>query len=460
MAVATDDQVKVWQAALSELEVTLSKANFTTWFKNTRILAVNGDDVTVGVPNTFAQEWLSKKYHDKILQTLRQYYPDARTIHYEVATIGQPDRPATPTEPLPSAPHLTHAPAANSSEEVSGLNSHYTFDTFIVGSANRLAHAAATAVAKNPGAQQYNPLYFYGGVGLGKTHLLHAIGNAIKAQSPDKTILYAPCERFTSEFIEALKGKKLEAFKRRYRNADVLLIDDIQFLSGKEGMQEEFFHTFNTLHQTNRQIVMTSDSRPQSIPELAPRLSSRLGWGMVADFQTPDSETRQAILRHKCDERSFPLGDDAIAYLADHVQSNIRELEGALNGVIAHCELYGVQPSLTLIERLVSESGAERRSLKVNADAIFQTIAEFFSLEIPELLGKRRHKELVYPRQIAMYLMRNELNYSFPKIGKALGGKDHTTVMHGVEKINRELKTDENLQRELALIKERLYTST
>ncbi|MCA9388653.1 chromosomal replication initiator protein DnaA, partial [Candidatus Berkelbacteria bacterium] len=264
---------------------------------------------------------------------------------------------------------------------------------------------------------------------------------------------------FTTEFDQALKHKTIDSLKKKYRNCDVLLIDDIQFLSGKEGTQQEFFHTFNTLHQTNRQIVMTSDTRPKSIPQLEPRLSSRFSWGMVADLQTPDLETRQAILQHKCEEKNFDLDPEMVEYTAKQVQNNVRELEGALNAIITHCELYAVKPSMKLIERILEQTGTDRKITHITAETICQTVADFFSLNLVDLLGKRRNKELVHPRQITMYLMRHELAYSFPKIGKALGGKDHTTVMHGVEKIKKELVRNDNLQRDIALIKEKLYVS-
>ncbi|MEK7184471.1 MAG: chromosomal replication initiator protein DnaA [Patescibacteria group bacterium] len=455
----------VWQTTLGELEVTLSKANFTTWFRNTRIISVADGLVTLGVPHTFAKEWLQSKYHKEIIASLKQYYPDIQRVEYLVATSTQrPDMSEPTPATAPAAPTSSAATASSSETQRTNtssntLNERYTFDTFIVGNSNRLAHAAALAIVKKPGNIQYNPLYVYGGVGLGKTHLLHAIGNEIQKQFPKKTILYASCERFTSEFVQAMQSKQIDSFKKRYRNADVLLIDDIQFLAGKEGTQEEFFHTFNTLHQTNRQIIMTSDKRPRSIPQLEPRLSSRFGWGMVTDMQTPDFETRQAILLHKCEEKSFPLDQEVIEYMAQHVQSNIRELEGALNAIATHCELYNVQPSLKLIERVLEQTGMDRRVTHVTVESISQTIADFFTLELVDLLGKRRNKELVYPRQIAMYLIRTELQFSYPKIGKALGGKDHTTVMHGVEKITKELVHDDTLQRDIALIKERLYVA-
>ncbi len=460
---------QVWQTTLGELEVTLSKANFTTWFRNTRIISAADGLVTIGVPNTFAKEWLQTKYHKEIVASLKQFYPDLQRVEYLVATgtaKPEPEAAASPAASQTASPFATSAKSSGNTRSATAasggsqtLNERYTFDTFVVGTSNRLAHAAALAIVKKPGNMQYNPLYIYGGVGLGKTHLLHAIGNEVQRQFPKKVIIYAPCERFVTEFVQSLQSKQLDSFKKRYRNADVLLIDDIQFLAGKDGMQEEFFHTFNTLHQTNRQIVMTSDKRPRSIPQLEPRLSSRFGWGMVTDMQTPDVETRQAILQHKCEDKGFPLDRETIEYVAQHVQSNIRELEGALNAIATHCELYNVQPSLKLIERVLEQTGLDRRVTHVTVENICQTIADYFTLDMAELLGKRRNKELVYPRQIAMYLIREELEFSFPKIGKALGGKDHTTVMHGVDKINKELSRDETLQRDVALIKERLYVA-
>lgn len=432
----------------------ISPANFRTWFKNTKIININDEGVVVGVPNTFAQDWLRNKYHNQIMDSLKRFVPSLKRIEYQVSTGHQPE-----PEPEPDELPVAIKPTNQEDKPTAELNASYKFETFVVGNANRLAHAAATAIAKNPGEARYNPLYLYGGVGLGKTHLMQAIGNAIKKSHPNKKIIYAPAEKFTTEFVQALKHKTIDSLKKKYRNCDVLLIDDIQFLSGKEGTQQEFFHTFNTLHQTNRQIVMTSDTRPKSIPQLEPRLSSRFSWGMVADLQTPDLETRQAILQHKCEEKNFDLDPEMVEYTAKQVQNNVRELEGALNAIITHCELYAVKPSMKLIERILEQTGTDRKITHITAETICQTVADFFSLNLVDLLGKRRNKELVHPRQITMYLMRHELAYSFPKIGKALGGKDHTTVMHGVEKIKKELVRNDNLQRDIALIKEKLYVS-
>lgn len=448
------DRDTLWQAALGELEVSLSKANFTTWFRGTFVIEANDTEIIVGVPNTFTQEWLKKRYHKQLVEALRKQLPGLNHMEYVVAQPGGiPTRRTTTKTNDSTIPAPTPAPSEPSHTT---LQSYHTFDSFIVGPANRLAHAAAKGVAADPGAARYNPLFIYGGVGLGKTHLMQAIGNEIRAKNPKKNIIYAPCERFASEFIAAIGKRNLEGFKRRYRTADVLLIDDIQFLSGKEGTQEEFFHTFNALHQDHRQLVVTSDSKPQEIPGLAGRLSSRFAWGMVADIQTPDYETRIAILQTKCEEKKFPLEIDIVNYLARTIQSNIRELEGTLNQLITHCELYQVTPSMDVVTKLLRDrSPSLKRTL--DPDKVIKAVAGFFSVELVDLLGTRRHKELVYPRQIVMYLLRNELNYSFPRIGKELGGKDHTTIIHGCDKIQRELVRNEVLQKELSLIKEQLY---
>ena len=454
------DRDTLWEATLGEMEVGLSKANFTTWFRDTFVAQASDTELVVGVPNTFAQEWLKKKYHKQLMEVLRKHIPNLHQIEYVVAQPGgviptkRSNNNEAPMviEPTPAATAASHeAEAARTT-----LQKHNTFDSFIVGPANRLAHAAAKAVAADPGAARYNPLFIYGGVGLGKTHLMQAIGNEILAHDPKKVIMYAPCEKFASEFIASLGKGNLEGFKRRYRSADILLIDDIQFLSGKEGMQEEFFHTFNALHQDHRQLVVTSDSKPQEIPALAERLSSRFAWGMVADIQSPDYETRIAILQTKCEEKQFQLEEEIINYLARTIQSNIRELEGTLNQIITHCELYQVTPSMDVITKLMRDrSPSLKRNL--DPDKVVKTVAGFFSIEKVDLLGQRRNKELVYPRQIVMYLMRNELNYSFPRIGKELGGKDHTTIIHGCDKIQRELAKNEGLQKEISQIKEQLY---
>lgn len=444
---------KIWQTVLGELEVVLSKANFTTWFKDTFILSNKDGLAIIGVPNLFTLNWLKNKYNHDILETLKKYSPSLKSIQYKVSDKSLPlvNDIRIQTETKIESNTL----AADNYVKTDNLNGYYTFDNFVVGNSNRLAHATSIAVATSPG-KKYNPLFIYGGVGLGKTHLAQAIGNEIVKKNPKKKIIYAPCEHFANEFVDAIQNKKINQFKKKYRDADVLLIDDIQFLSAKEGTQEEFFHTFNALHQSNRQVVLTSDRLPQAIPELAGRLSSRFAGGMVADIKQPDFETRSAILKAKCQKLDYPLDTKSISYIAEHVTANIRELEGALNKIKTHCDLYNISPSMDAITKILDDYIANK-SRNINPAKIFKTIADFFSIKMEDLLGHRRNKELVYPRQISMYLLRHEANYSYPKIGKELGGKDHTTVMHGVEKIEKEITKNDRMQQELSLIKEKLY---
>lgn len=441
---------KIWPTVLGELEVVLSKANFTTWFKDTFILNCNETEITLGVPNSFTLNWLKNKYQADIFQTLKKYIPNLKEIKYKVSPKNGPlISIATEIKKIPSG-----AATAEVKTPSPSLNYRYTFESFIVGNSNRLAHAVSTAVAKDPG-KKYNPLFIYGGVGLGKTHLAQAIGNEI-CQNFKKKVIYAPCENFANEFVDAIQTKRMSVFKKKYRDADVLLIDDIQFLSAKEGTQEEFFHTFNALHQSSRQIVLTSDRMPQAIPELAGRLASRFAGGMVVDIRQPDYETRVAILKTKCDRLNFLLDNDVIAFIAQNINSNIRELEGALNRIKTHCELYSVPPSLDQVSKIL-EDFITNRNRSVNPEKIFKTVAAYFSIKYEDLLGQRRNREIVHPRQLAMYLLRHEANFSYPRIGKELGGKDHTTIMHGVEKIQKEVTKNEQLQRDISLIKEKLY---
>ncbi len=443
------DPKEIWQTALGELEVTLSKANFTTWFKDTFIMEISDKTMTIGVPNAFTKEWLQNKYNRQIFDTLKKINPELKEVKYAVSSspVIKPIIIAKKEE-LPEKSEVKRALHPH-------LNSKYRFGSFVVGNSNRLAVATAQAIATKPG-EVYNPLFVYGGVGLGKTHLAQAIGNEISAKFPKKKIIYVSCERFANDFIASIQSGKINDFKKAYRDADVLIVDDIQFLSGKEGTQEEFFHTFNALHQSNRQIVMTSDRIPQAIPQLEERLSSRFGCGMVADIQPPNLEMREAILRQKSQEKDFVLDDEIIHYVAENIESNIRELEGAINRLKSVCELNNDQPSLELavkvLEDLIVSKG---KSLSV--DKIIKTVGEFFKIESKEILSAKRNKEVVFPRQIVMYLLRHEMSLSFPKIGKELNKKDHTTIMHGVEKIEKEITSNTDLQKELMVIKEKLY---
>jgi chromosomal replication initiator protein len=448
-----NELTEIWQTALGELEITFSRANFTTWFKDTFIISADETEIVIGVPNNFAKEWLQNKYHKEISETLKKIRPKIDTITYKVSS---------PVSPLPvKQPEITAKPTTDIEREKPAahphLNSKYRFENFVVGNSNRLAHATAQAIVKKPG-DAYNPLFLYGGVGLGKTHLAQAIGNEIMAKSPKKKVVFVSCETFTNQFISSVQSGRIGDFKKTYRGCDVLIVDDIQFLSGKEGTQEEFFHTFNTLHQANRQIVMTSDRIPQAIPQLAERLTSRFGSGMVADIQPPDLEMRQAIIQSKCQEKNFSLDGEIILYIARNIESNIRELEGAINRVKTSCELNDMSPSLDNVSKALGDLVvAKGKSLTVNK--IIKITGDFFKIESEDLLSAKRNRELVWPRQIVMYLLRHEMNLSYPIIGRELNKKDHTTVMHGVQKIEKEIGVNDDLKKELTLIKEKLYVA-
>ncbi|MBU0625459.1 chromosomal replication initiator protein DnaA [Patescibacteria group bacterium] len=472
---------ELWQAVLGELELSLSKANFTTWFKNTFISSLEGERVVISVPNTFTKAWLEKKYNTSILKSIQNVSAlMVKEIVYKVdvrspikQTVGQPiagmyqsvpqplpqnNFQSIPASMIRQGDQFDSATAAVRTQNTDGkLNSKYTFDTFIVGKGSELAHAAAVAVVENPGTK-YNPLFIYGGVGLGKTHLLQGIGNAVRARQENAKILYVTCERFTNDFIHAVKSGRGKDFKDTYRNVDVLLIDDIQFLTGKDGTQEEFFHTFNALHQANKQVVLTSDRPPKQIPALEHRLISRFEWGMMADISSPDYETRIAILETKCRERNYDLDPNIISFIADTVQSNVRELEGALNKIIAYHQFKNTRPTLESSQQLLSSFGPAHTQKNVNPKNLIQTVASYFDVTVADMLGRCREKRLAFPRQIIMYLMREELRSSYPTIGNELGGRDHTTAMHAYDKIRRELENNTKLQQDLDQIKQRLYT--
>lgn len=466
------DKDKLWEATLGELEVSISKANFTTWLRNTFIAEVNGDEVVIGVPNAFTKAWLENKYHKNILQsvahitngvvTKAKYIVGQKNAFSSEHPVEEKLAPQTPVAPEPitgtnQTEKHTHKPIQNGVNSF-GLNPRYTFETFIVGKANELAHAAALAASKKPG-EVYNPLFVYGGSGMGKTHLMQAIGNRILENDPHKNVIYVPCEKFTNEFIMGISQGKTETFKNKYRSADVLLIDDVQFLSNKEGTQEEFFHTFNALHQNNKQIVLSSDRPPKAISALEERLVSRFEWGMLVDLAPPDLETRIAILQSKCAERNCVLDRESISYIARHVQSNIREMEGVLNRIIAYHNLNNTPPNLDNIKKLLQTSSAHanHKNRALTSKDIINTITAYFGISQANLLGASRQKELVMPRQIAMFLLREELKSSYPSIGNEMGGRDHTTAMHAYEKIRQSIDEDEKTRRDITQIRQRLY---
>ena len=447
---------ELWQTTLGEIELATSKANFITWFRNTKIHSKKDGLVVVSAPNGFTKEWLENKYNKIILKILRNNSPDIKEIKFIIS--GK--------EVIPALVKNKRKPVQNligdqlnfqefTFDKETNLNPKYSFDNFIVGGFNELAQAASRAVTKHLGTL-YNPLFIYGGVGLGKTHLLQAIGNELVKKYSSKKVKYLSSDKFVSELIDALSKKGMDAFKNKYHKIDALIIDDIQFLAGKEKTQEEFFHIFNTLYQKNKQIIISSDRAPKAIATLEDRLRSRFEGGMIADIGQPDLETRIAILKSKTKEKKIKVPDEILDYIATHIQKNIRESEGALNRIIAFSKINNTIPSIKETSKILSEIINAPKKM-TNYKSIIEKVAEFYDISISDLMNHSRKKELVKPRQISMYLIRNELNSSYPYIGDKLGGRDHTTVIYACQKINKEVENDKSLREEISLIKERIY---
>ncbi|MBN1304268.1 MAG: chromosomal replication initiator protein DnaA [Anaerolineales bacterium] len=444
---------QAWKSVLGQLQMEMPKASFDTWVRDTRPLSYENNILTIGVRNAYARDWLESRLSSTVSRLLigilnssvhvnfvvsqddmQPVVRDSRTI--VSASVLEEDEPAVDT-PLKQNPTI---------------NPRYTFDNFVVGTGNRLAHAACQAVADKP-ARAYNPLFLYGGVGLGKTHLLHAIGNACHERG--LRILYVSSEEFTNDMINAIRTHTTQAFREKYRSIDVLLIDDIQFIAGKESTQEEFFHTFNTLHGQNKQIIVSSDRSPKSLVTLEERLRSRFEWGLTADIQPPDLETRLAILRYKAERAGRFVPDEILEVISRRVQSNIRELEGALNRIIAFADLSGSQLTPQLVEVALADLLPQHEDIR--PEQVVDIVARSFNLSIDKLLGRGRSRDVALPRQIAMYLMREEANISLPQIGEALGGRDHTTVMYAIDKISDQLERDDRLRRQIVQIRQQLY---
>ena len=456
------DAKQVWRAALGELQVSLSPANFETWLRDTQLVDVDEQHFRIAVPNGFAKDWLESRYRSLISQTL------ARIVGYSVQVefvIGS--APETPADP--DGGPVAAAPAGSARQQVrveptrvggeggtTYLNPRYTFANFIVGSANRLAHAASLSVAERPG-HAYNPLFLYGGVGLGKTHLMHAIGNQVIAKFPRKRVVYATSEKFTNEFITSIQQGKIDEFRGRYRRIDLLLIDDIQFIADKERTQEEFHHTFNAIHEDGKQIVLSSDRPPKAILTLEERLRSRFEWGLIADLTAPDLETRIAILRAKAEEGAVPITSDVIEFIARKVVSNIRELEGALNRIVAYASMGAMPIGIELAQAVLSNVLYNPKKRQVTPERIARVVSEYYSVPMDVLQGQKRDKAIVVPRQIAMFLMREETDVSLLRIGAELGGRDHSTVLHACDKITRESAVNDELRREIAAVRELIY---
>ncbi|CAN5743468.1 chromosomal replication initiator protein DnaA [soil metagenome] len=455
------DANQVWRAALGELQVSLSPANFETWLKETALVAVDDNRFRVAVPNGFAKDWLETRYRSLISQTLARVVGYSVQVDFEVREGLLPAAEQdgnTRSQSAPTAARVRLEPGRVGAEGGSAsLNPRYTFRNFIVGSANRLAHAASLSVAERPG-QAYNPLFLYGGVGLGKTHLMHAIGNQVMARFPRKRVVYASSEKFTNEFITGIQQGKIDDFRTRYRRIDLLLIDDIQFIADKERTQEEFFHTFNAIHEDGKQIVLSSDRPPKLITTLEERLRSRFEWGLIADLTAPDLETRIAILRAKAEEQSVPIGSDVLEFIARKVISNIRELEGALTRIVAYATMGGMPITIELAQAVLSNVLYNPKRRMVTLERIAQAVSDYYSVDLDALKGQKRDRAIVMPRQIAMYLMRAETEVSLLRIGQELGGRDHSTVLHACDKIDRESQENEELRRELAAVREIIYS--
>jgi len=452
---------QIWQATLGAVQLQTSRQDFDTWLRGTALLALDGGLATVGTASTFHKEGLENRFMAPVRRSLGDVVGYPVQVQVVIAngqnSRGESSNPTAPSDELGPSERGAVQLDLSSAMRTGMLNPKYTFSRFIVGSSNRLAHAACLAVADNPG-QHYNPLFLYGGVGLGKTHLLHAIGNYVLDRDPEINVLYVSSEKFTNDMINAIRRQQTEEFRMRYRNIDVLLIDDIQFIAGKEGTQEEFFHTFNTLHSAAKHIVISSDKPPKAILTLEERLRSRFEWGLIADVQPPDLETRTAILRTKADQMNVGVPDDVIDFLAHKVQSNIRELEGSLNRVAAFAELHGIPISVEMATSTLADLLGNVRRRRITPDQIIVAVSEHFGVDIRVIQGRGRSRKIVVPRQVAMYLLREETECSLVDIGKLLGGRDHTTVMHGCDRIAEEINADTRLRNEVLAIRERLYS--
>lgn len=436
---------QAWQATLGQLQMEMQKAAFDTWLRDSELISYEDGSFIIGVQNAYARDWLQSRLSSKVTRLLTGLMN--RSVEVRFIVWQNPLNDDSANQPTPE-----EYPASVTHPENVNLNSRYTFDNFVVGASNRLAHAASLAVAEKP-AMAYNPLFLYGGVGLGKTHLLHAIGNMCLERGLQ--VLYVSSEEFTNDLINAIRTHTTQAFREKYRQTDVLLIDDIQFIAGKESTQEEFFHTFNTLHGQNKQLVISSDRPPKAMVTLEERLRSRFEWGLAADIQPPDFETRQAILRAKSDRAGYQIPNDIIELIARRVQSNIRELEGALTRVAAFASLSALPLTPQMVETVLVDMLP--RKTEIQPEEVVRKVADTFGVNMDRMLGRERSRDVALPRQIAMYLLREEANISLPQIGDALGGRDHTTILYGCEKIADLLERDDRLRKQVIEIRQQLY---
>ncbi len=448
-----------WKATLGELELQMTKATFNTWLKDTSLLQHKDNIYVIGVRNAYAKDWLENRLRDTILRTLAAIAAGPVDIQFVVCT----DESSLPDSSAQNGvrPHLNgnsaHETAVNDPQLLPPTNNNnltrrFTFGNFVVGPSNRLAHAAALSVAEHPG-QTYNPLFIYGGVGLGKTHLLHAIGH--KCQQEGLTVCYIPSETFTNDLVQSIRNKQMEQFRERYRTPDILLIDDIQFIAGKESTQEELFHTFNELHSQGKQVVISSDRAPKAMATLEERLQSRFEWGLMADIQMPDIETRKAILQTKAEANGLAVPDELMDFIAQQVRHSIRELEGAFNKVMAYAHLSGGRVNMELVNMALAD--LMHRPDKLTVEHVFEAVCKYYNVTNEDLIGASRKRIIAYPRQMAMYLARTETNASLPQIGEKLGNRDHTTVLYGYEKIATLIDADSSIRRDCMEIKSSMY---
>ncbi len=442
---------RIWQRSLQDIKESIGETKFSTWFKSTELISTEKGVATVAVSNGYTKSWLESKHRRDIIAALKKQKPDIEHVQFKIKKNINLER--LPIEIEPKQNHTKNNPTL----PTSNLRKEYTFDTFIVGNNNSLAYAVAQEVAANPGVR-HNPLFIYGGVGLGKTHLAQAIGREYLRSNDRGKVVYVSCETFTNDFINAIATKKMNEFKKNYREVDVLIVDDVQFLSSKEGSQEEFFHTFNSLQQRSRQIILTADKIPQAIPALEGRLASRFGGGMVVDVQPPNLETRMAIMTEKCREKAFGLPEPVIEYIARNIPSNIRELEGALNRLIIHCQFNQLTPSVQIAQDALKDM-VSSSNRAVGTAEIIASVGKYYGISKDDLLGKSRKKELSTPRQITIFLIRENTNRSLPEIGKLMGGKDHTTIMYSEKKIRDLLKTDITVKSDIEKIREDLFST-
>lgn len=447
-----NDYSKMWQTALVEIETAVSQANFSTWFKETSILKEEEGVIYLGVPNSFTQEWLFKKFHNSILRILRQMNERVRALEY-VVTKEEESRGSSSSRKPMLAPTMSMPLQDFYINKEDNLNPRYTFENFIIGPFNEIAHAASQTVIKNPG-QIYNPLFVYGSTGRGKTHLIQAVGNQIKKQYPNKKVFYMTSERFGSEFFTAIQEGMVQSFKEKYRKYDVVIMDDVQFFSNKDKFQEELFHFFNTFHDTSRQLIFSSDRHPNVIPGLEDRLRGRFSVGMIVDIPEPDQESRIAIIRTKGNVHNITLSDDVANYIASTIEDNIREIEGIVNVIACQTQLRNRELTINEIKNILKNSVKAKKTVSIKD--IVKIISEFYNIDEDSIYNKTRRKEVVRPRQVAMYVLREDFGISFPSIGEKMGGRDHTTVIHSYEKIREDIKSDQLLLQEINQVRSML----